>query len=180
VLASASGVQVAHAFAPVDLMRTLAGVSASQASFVETRTSTLLKEPMVVEGTLGWRRPDRLVREVKAPYRETSVIEGATMKLTGRDGTSRTVPVPDGAPRALVEALRATLAGDLAQLERHFAVTVGGSSAQWTLTLAPKDPALGALIGRVDFAGRGAAIERIEVLEAGGDRTLTTLQPIVR
>ena len=178
VLAAAA--PAACALAPDELMRKLAEVPAARAGFVETRSSALLSAPLVVEGTLAWQRPDRLVREVREPYRETSVIEGATMTLTRPGAAARTLALPDGVPRALVEALRATLAGDLASLRRHFALAVHGSIERWTLTLSPRDPALGALIGRIDFAGRGAAIERIEVLEARGDRTVTVLQPLAR
>lgn len=176
LLASASA--SAFAFTPADLMQALAGVPAAEVRFTETRTSSLLKAPLVLEGRLGWRRPDRLEREVRSPWHETSVISGATMTMTDRNGAQRTMRVPDGAPGALLDALRATLAGDLSTLERHFAVTTGGSLAQWTLTLSPRDPALGALVGRVDFAGRAAAIERIEVLEANGDRSVTLLRAL--
>lgn len=168
----------AHALAPADLMRMLASVPASEVRFVETRTSALLKQPLVTEGRLAWHRPDRLEREVQKPWRETSVITGNTMALTDRNGTKRMVTIPEGAPGALVEALRATLAGNLPALERQYAITVGGTAAGWTLTLSPRDPAVGALVGRVDFAGRNASIDRIEVLEAGGDRTVTTLHAL--
>ncbi len=43
------------------------------------------------------------------------------------------------------------------------------------MSLTPRDAALGAVVLRVDFAGKDNRVQRIEVLEAGGDRSVTTI-----
>jgi hypothetical protein len=48
------------------------------------------------------------------------------------------------------------------------------------MTLTPRDPALASTIVRVDFAGNGNRVRRIEVVEAGGDRSVTTIQEEAR
>lgn len=166
----------AHALTAAELMRTLAEVGASRATFVETRHSALLKDPLVTQGRLVYRRPDRLEKHVRSPFEQSVTIEGERVVVGGQGGApARSIALPPGPAQALIESLRATLAGDLPALERHFAVTVAGSPNAWTLTLAPRDPALGALVSRVDFAGHGARVQRIEVLEASGDRTVTEI-----
>ncbi len=180
-IARVAPIALVLAFAPdasaldaAELMATLAGVKSSSARFVETRHSSLLKEPLETRGRLVYRRPDRLEKQVRAPFEQSVTIEGERVVVAGKGNTpERSMALPPGPARALVESLRATLAGDLRTLERHFAVSVSGSAEGWAMTLLPRDAALGALVSRVDFAGQGARVQRIEVLEAGGDRTIT-------
>lgn len=167
----------ASALTETELMTMLAGVTSSRARFVETRQSTMLKKPLVLSGRLIYRRPDRLEKHVQTPYQETIVIEGSRV-LVMRQGSdsSRVVALPASGPaQALIESLRATLAGDLAALERHFTVGVAGTRGDWTLKLVPRDAALGAIVLSVGFAGSERRVQRIEVVEAGGDRTVTTI-----
>ncbi len=58
-----------------------------------------------------------------------------------------------GAISALVESMRATLAGDRAALERHYSVQLEGRAEAWTLSLAPREPKLAALVKRIQIAG---------------------------
>jgi len=167
----------AHALTASDLMQALSDVPSSRARFIETRHSALLKMPLVLSGTLVYRRPDRLEKHVQAPFAESITIEGTRVSIT-REGADKgrvfTLPA-SGPAQALIESLRATLAGDLPALERHFAVAVAGGREDWTMSLTPRDSALGAAVLRVDFAGRENRVQRIEILEAGGDRSVTTI-----
>jgi len=176
-LVAAAGAQ---AFSPQELMQLLAEVPSARASFVETRESAMLKKPLTSSGRLVYRRPDRLEKHVLTPFVETITIEGSRVTIARAGAEAdRVFTVPaSGAAQALIESLRATLAGDLAALERHFAITVTGSRSGWTLQLTPRSATLP--IVRVDFAGREDRIQRIEVVETGGDRTVTTIGDEVR
>ena len=168
---------LAHALEAAELMQVLSDVPSSRARFIETRHSALLKKPLVLSGRLVYRRPDRLEKHVLTPYEESITIEGTRVSITrqgAEPGRIFTLPA-SGPAQALIESLRATLAGDLAALERHFAVAVSGTRGDWTISLTPRDPALGAVVLRVEFAGKGNRVGRIEVLEAGGDRSVTTV-----
>lgn len=172
----------AHALTASELMQALSDVPSSRARFVETRHSALLKKPLVLGGTLVYRRPDRLEKHVQTPFAESITIEGTRVSIT-REGADagRVFTLPGGSPaQALIESLRATLAGDLPALERHFAVVVAGAREDWTMSLTPRDATLGAAVLRVDFAGRGNRVQRIEILEAGGDRSVTTISDDAR
>jgi outer membrane lipoprotein-sorting protein len=166
----------AHAVTISELMQRLAGVPASQARFTETRHSSLLKTPLVVTGRLVYRRPDRLEKHVQSPFAESTVIEGSRVSMAKGGEAGRTMTVPAGAAQALVESLRATMAGDLPALERHFTVHLQGSLEDWTLTLIPREAALADIVTRVEIAGANASLRRIEVLEASGDRSVTVIE----
>lgn len=171
----------ASTLTPEALMTQLAGVPSSRARFVETRSSALLKEPLVVTGTLVYRRPDRLEKHVATPFVESVTIVGSRIEAVRPGEAGRTIAMPPGGPaRALAESLRATLAGDLPALARYFVVEVTGTPGAWTMTLTPRDPALAAAVELVIFAGAADRVQRFEVLEAGGDRSVTTIQPEAR
>ena len=157
-----------------DLMQMLASVDRVTARFVETRTSALLSAPLVLQGTLVYRRPDHLEKHVLTPYEERMVIDGGRLTLE-KPGESRkkTLAIAN-APgvAALVESIRATRAGDLATLQRYYTLALEGDRAQWTLTLRPLDPQLAALVRSVVIAGAEARIVRVSVEETAGDRSV--------
>lgn len=168
---------LAHALEAAELMQVLSAVPSSRARFIETRNSAMLTKPLMLTGRLVYRRPDRLEKHVLTPFQESITIEGTRVSITrpGPDsGRMFTLPA-SGPAQALIESLRATLAGDLPALERHFAIAVSGTRGDWTMSLTPRDAALGAVVLRVEFAGKGNRVQRIEVLEAGGDRSVTAI-----
>lgn len=162
------------------LMTMLAGVSESEARFTEIRESLLLKAPLVISGQLAYRRPDHLEKRIETPFSEVTVIDGTRITVSKGGAAERSYSVPTGAPRALVESLRATLAGDLAALERYFEVHARGAADAWSLTLIPRAAELSNYVTRVEIAGSKEQLSRIEVIEASGDRSLTTLQPATK
>ena len=172
--AVADGVAAAMQFSAGDLMQMLASVDRVTARFVETRTSTLLNAPLVLQGTLAYRRPDHLEKRVLTPYEERMVIDGGRLTLE-KPGESlrKTLPIAN-APgvAALVESIRATRAGDLATLTRHYTLALEGDRTQWTLTLRPLDPQLAGLVRSVVIAGVEARIVRVSVEETAGDRSV--------
>lgn len=159
------------------LMALLASVSSVRAHFVETRYSALLKVPLVSRGTLVYERPDRMVKHTVAPHEERIVLEAGHLSIESPALGSKTEATlsrnPDVA--ALVESIRATRAGDLAELNRHFEVSVSGVRAEWRIVLLPRAPDLAEYVDSITIAGHGARIARIEVREASGDRTVTEI-----
>ncbi len=110
-----------------------------------------LKTPVESSGTLIFRAPNYLESARVEPQRETVRIEGDTVTYEIRGGATcsqkRTFALAD-APSlaALIESLRATLAGDLPTLRRHYDVswTTPGAganrrrgSSRWCRASAP-------------------------------------------
>jgi hypothetical protein len=156
------------------LMATLAARKASNAHFVENRFLAMLKEPLKSSGRLTYVAPDKLEKETLSPRPQRMAVDGDRVVLDpGPDGgPARTVSL-SGQPEvgAFVEAVRGTLAGDLPGLERHYAVSLDGTLAAWTLRLAPKDAGVRKLLTAIEVSGKGREIQTVEFRQADGDRT---------
>jgi hypothetical protein len=164
---------------PVDtgwILSHLARPAPTRTAFVELRDSKLLKAPLRIQGE--YRRPDTgtLVREVRAPYLETTTIRDGNVSIA-RDGkTPRTFSlarVPELA--GLQAGFGALLSGDRDQLERHYRLASAGSRQHWTLTLTPKDAAFAAKVRDITLHGRGAELRCIETTPAAGAEIQRTL-----
>ena len=159
------------------LMATLARVAAAKDKFVERKHSALLEAPLVLRGTLVYTRPDRLEKHILSPYQETTVIAGDTVVIENRSlkQTRRMSLSSSGPASALIESIRATLAGDVPALERHFRIALEGTPEAWQVTLLPRDERLAGLIAKVRISGARAQIGRIEIEEVSGDRSVMTI-----
>jgi hypothetical protein len=160
------------------LMRSLAAIPAAEARFTEVRHLQVLTAPLELRGTLRYARPGRLERRVQFPYEETLIIEGDAVSVDNPSrGLRRSYALASlPAAYALVESLRATLAGDLAALERHYRLELTGTRDGWRLGLTPRDPGVAALLLQVRLHGAATRLTRIEYDEATGDRAVITLR----
>jgi outer membrane lipoprotein-sorting protein len=172
--------QAAFAAEPAlaDVMRQLAAVPSARARFTETKQVALLKTPLVLTGTLRYERPNKLEKHVLTPYDERIAIVGSEVSVENktRGRTQNLSATSNSTLQALVESLRATLAGDLASLERHFDVAFEGTASEWAIVLVPRDAGTLALITRIRLAGTGDRLHRIDIDEAGGDRSEMSIQ----
>lgn len=168
----------AAAFDLAELMTLLAQRRSGEASFTEQRQVQGLDAPLESSGTLRFDAPDRLERRTLMPRAEAMLVEGNQVTLT-RGGRSRTMTL-DAAPEAaaVIEAIRGTLSGDAATLQRLFEPQLEGDAAQWTLLLRPRDAALIAQVRAIEIAGRRDTPRQIEVYLADGDRSSTRIEPM--
>jgi len=164
-------------FALEALMARLAANGPGTVRFTEVKTSTLLRQPIESRGTLTYAAPSRLEKHTLAPRderfmvdRETVVIESAARKERLE---LRLADYP--AIQAFVASIRGTLAGDLAALRRHYRVELEGGWPDWRLHLLPSDPQMAELVQKVVIGGAGGRVQRIEILEASGDRAVMTI-----
>ena len=129
----------AHALDLPELMGLLAHHPSGQARFTEQRFVKGLDAPLLSSGVLEFQAPDRFSRHTLEPRDESVRVEGNTVTIS-RGGRSRTLAL-DAAPEAVVaiEAVRATLTGDGAVLQKWFRVSVAGEPARWSMELVPQD-----------------------------------------
>jgi outer membrane lipoprotein-sorting protein len=169
----------AAAFELDTLMGWLAAVPAAKNSFTETKHSALLSAPLVLKGTLAYQRPDRLEKNVLSPYEERTLIAAGTVTVENRTlkQTRSFSLASSAAVSALVESMRATLAGDRASLERHYKLKLEGQPEAWVLDLAPRERKLADFVKQIRIAGTRERIQRIEVEEASGDRSIMLVSP---
>jgi hypothetical protein len=161
-----------------ELMGLLAHRPSGQARFTEQRFVKGLDAPLVSSGLLEFQAPDRFSRHTLEPRDESVRVEGNTVTFS-RGGRSRSMAL-DAAPEAVVaiEAVRGTLTGDGAALQKWFRVNVAGEPSHWTMDLVPQDPKAAGTLAAVRVEGRRAALDTIETRLADGTRTVMTITPI--
>jgi outer membrane lipoprotein carrier protein LolA len=154
-----------------ELMQAFAGVKRSSARFLERRYLHVLKTPLETSGVLLYVAPAYLLKETEKPQHELLVVDANQLTID-RDGKSQRLS-RDEYPQiwAFVEGIRATLAGDLMQLEAVYTVTLEGTAADWRLLLKPRDPAMQQLVEEIRLSGAGPHIKRVETSEHDGDRS---------
>jgi outer membrane lipoprotein-sorting protein len=177
VAASAQPAPVAPQWGLPSLMKSLSEVRAQTANFVERKYMKVLTQPLEASGTLVYLAPAKLQKDTLKPKPQRLVVEGD--KLTIEDGSqdrSRTLSLADY-PQigAIVESIRATLAGDQKTLELFYTVALSGNSAHWQLMLAPRDKKVQEMVKSIRVVGHDALIDEVETLEANGDRTDMTI-----
>jgi hypothetical protein len=172
-----AGLARAQAFDLAALMRLLGGTPAGEATFVERREVRDLDRPLVSKGRLSFHPPDTFVRETLEPRRERLAISGDTLEMSA-GGHRRSVPV-DAVPEAglIVEAIRGTLTGNRASLERLFDARVTGTPEQWWLDLVPRDARQRDTVQSVRVGGQRALVREVDVYLADGDRSYMTIDP---
>ena len=168
----------AVALEPAEVLAGLARVERSDATFEETRHIAALTAPVIRRGTLRYVRPADLEMVVQTPVAERVRVSGTTLTIEGRNGV-REVRLGDmPAIAGWVESVRATLAGDVPALGRHFTVRASGDISRWQLDLTPLSAELAAFVTRVTISGANAQIGRIDVIEASGDRSEMVVSPV--
>jgi hypothetical protein len=158
----------------VALEQRLARTPPVSTEFVEYRFSHLLKKPLRSSGTLEYRADGVMVRNVVAPVRETTEVNGDQVRIARAGKTPRTLSL-QRAPqlRVLLGSFRALLEGKLTPLQRDFDITLQEDAAHWRLTLKPKDKDLARHLARIDVHGSGGQPSCLEALEPDGDGALT-------
>jgi len=120
------------------LMPALAAVKAVDSTFREQKQLAILQQPLVTTGTLQYRAPAYVRKQTLQPHQETYEIDGDWLTIETPTEGRRQLYLPGyPLPRAFAEAIRATLAGDLAALERYYQVQLQGQASAWTLRLQP-------------------------------------------
>jgi hypothetical protein len=166
------GFGAGHALAAPDaaaLIASLARPTPSSVAFAEARFSSLLREPLIVTGELAYAGPGSLDRRVTAPYRETTIVRGESVRVEREGEDPRTFGL-QRAPelRGFLRAFDALLSGDAESLERSFAVAVSGDDAAWQLELTPTDGRARRRLQSVVIHGSGTEPHCFATLDAQG------------
>jgi hypothetical protein len=160
------------------LMESLAAVKTVNATFREQKELAILQKPLVMTGILRYRSPAYLKKQTLQPQEESYEADEDWLVIETPAEGRRQFSL-NGYPliRAFVEAIRATLAGDLPTLERYYQMQLQGLATDWTLRLVPVDKEITDYVTAIIIRGQGNRVLSIETLEAGGDRSLMTIAP---
>jgi outer membrane lipoprotein carrier protein LolA len=159
------------------VMGLLATRQHGRVEFIEQQFLSVLKRPIESSGELRYEAPDRLEKRTLKPRTETLVLSGGI--LTVERAHSRRVTDLHAYPQVLpfVESIRATLAGDRGALERVFHLDFAGSLERWSLVLVPLDSKVKQTVAQVRIDGMRDQLQRVEIRQPDGDRSLMTLRP---
>jgi hypothetical protein len=168
----------AAAFDLPALMALLGQVRSGEATFTEERRVLQLDRTLLSRGRLSFAAPDTFVRETQQPRHERLAVVGN--QLTMSRGTRTQTVLLDSVPEAvvIVEAIRGTLTGNRATLERHFDTSLQGSPEQWQLDLVPRDPRLRGQVTQVRLTGRQALVREVRISIADGDTSVMRIEPV--
>lgn len=160
------------------LMKGLARHEGGRARFVETKTIALLDKPLVSSGELLYAPPARLEKRTVKPKPELMLLDGDWLRFErGKQKFSvRLAEQPEAL--AFVDSLRGTLTGDKAALEKNYKLRLAGSEERWTLDLLPDDQRIAAFVLRITFGGTKNRVEWIRYLQADGDSSVMTIEPV--
>jgi hypothetical protein len=160
-----------------DLMTALAARGSADATFTEQRYVPVLDAPVQSSGTLRFVAPDRLEKHTLQPRAESLVLAGDQLTLRQGPRTRRLAltDLPDSG--LAINSLRGTMAGDLAALRRGWNVTLFGERRIWTLSLTPLSAAVAQYIETVLIQGQQDQIDRIEIRQADGVRSVMQIKP---
>lgn len=153
----------------------------ARTSFVELRSSKLLKKPLRLQGEYQRPDADTLVRQVTTPYVETTTIRAGEVEIARAGKPSRRFSLARAPEMVGLQAsFGALLAGDRRLLERHYRIDTLGTRQRWTMTLTPKDATLQRKLQTVTLYGRGAELRCIETQPVQGEAQRTLLAGAAR
>jgi outer membrane lipoprotein-sorting protein len=161
----------------VELMQGLAQVKSARGKFVERKYLAMLESPLESSGTLAYSAPARLEKHMLAPRQESMIVDGDNLLIENRQtGQQRSLALREHPGLwAFIESIRSTLAGDLATLKRFYDVRLEGDMAAWGLLLTPTDQRMRRAAAEIRVGGSGSSVNRIEIVELGGDRSVTVI-----
>lgn len=159
------------------LMTSLAQRKHGTVTYVEEDYFAILDRPVKSSGVLVYDAPDHLEKRTLEPKPQSLILEGdqLTVKRGHRTYQMQLSSYPQVAP--LVEAVRETLAGNEAGLQKAFKAGLTGSLQDWRLQLVPLDKGVARKVRRVEITGARDEIRTVAILQVDGDRSLMTLGP---
>lgn len=176
-----ASIQAGAAPARADLstiLQQLSKIEALTARFREEKRMALLAQPLNSEGTLHYEKPKRLARHTERPRASSMVLAGDVLTFGDAQRSESIGLSSQPALRLLVETFVSVLAGDRAGLERVAEVTLEQTIRGFRIRVTPKDASVKRIVQFMAFEGQGAMLSRMELVDATGDRTLTTFHDV--
>ncbi len=160
------------------LMAERSQIKTATARFIEKKQVSLLTRPLETSGTLRYVAPDRFEKHVLLPKPETMILANGVLAGTLGNGRNFRVVLSERPEVAtLIEAMRATLAGDLPTLRRYFALEFSGAREAWVLNLVPRNPRVQEKVQDIRIEGAAADLKTLSVHERDGDQSTMLITP---
>jgi outer membrane lipoprotein carrier protein LolA len=162
----------------VQLMQHLSQRQHGHVGFVERQFIAILDRSTDTSGELFYDAPDYLEKRTLKPKPESLILDRGTLRI---HRGNRTVVLslrdyPQIAP--FIDSIRATLAGDLAALNRTYTLSFTTVTDGWHLALVPRDVKLAAAVAKIQVSGVGDVIHSVEFERPGGDHSVMSISAL--
>jgi outer membrane lipoprotein-sorting protein len=157
------------------LLARFSSIPGLSARFREEKHIALLIRPIVSQGSVYFAAPKRFARHVDQPEKSRLVIDQSELRIVDASGKHSISLESQPILRIIVGTFVQVLSGDRRALERSYRIAFKGTATgEWSMTLNPKKEVLSRVLKEVRVQGREAIVERLEIRETNGDRTVTT------
>ncbi len=171
--------QPAAALNVEQLLGQIARAGGQDIAFEESRFLNTLMTPLISRGRLIYEPPDRLIKLILEPRRESAVFDEDRLAiLDGEDKEIASIDLwmqPD--LRLTFDSIIAMLTGDVERLCWAFWITLDGDEEDWCLKLVPKIDASKSRVENILVSGRGDQLLSFDFRQSDGDRSLIRLLP---
>ncbi len=151
-----------------------------QCRFVQEKTSLMLAEPSVAEGTMHFAAPDRMRWEYTAPYAFALVVKGERIvKVT--DGKAEVLDGKSGRMyQGMVGLIMGSASGKKLFDATVFDVAMYDEGDCWKAEMTPKRRDMKRMFSQLVFRfdKKTTGISRVEFKDAGGDVTSIRFEDI--
>ncbi len=178
VLMALFAASIAHAdnFDLAHLMQLLSLAPEAEVAYTERKYSSLLTEPVVSSGTLAYRRPDTVEKNMVSPRKERFRIAGEEL-IVVRKGIENRYPLSSQPLlSAFAASLRGVLGGNTELLRLHYRLRLEGEEQAWRLEMTPIEDEIARYVERISVSGRAGRIAQIEIRESSGDSSVLQLR----
>nr|WP_189673986.1 outer membrane lipoprotein carrier protein LolA [Pseudomonas tehranensis] len=164
---------LAQAFDLQQLSEQLARPDVIHGQFIQEKHLRALPQPLTSKGRFVLAKNHGLLWLLQTPLQQDYRI--TPQGIARRDGgTWQTLP-NKSAGAEQNRLFLAVLQGDSSGLQRDFDLNLSGQPQQWKLTLTPRSVLLKQIFKQINIDG-GELVQRIELLETQGDRTVLRMQ----
>lgn len=131
--------------------------------FREERHNPMLKEPMVLTGTMEYLARGKMRKRVETPFQESYLVEPGQVTIE----RGEEVEVIRGRQGKFIASflggIEAVLAGDSNALEESFEIQLEGTPQAWTLNLSPRSKRLARHMQNLVVTGNTERVDSIRV-----------------
>ncbi|OWP52676.1 outer membrane lipoprotein carrier protein LolA [Pseudomonas nitroreducens] len=162
-------IPLAHAFDLPQLAAQLGKPAVVRGEFVQEKHLRSLPQPLVSKGHFVLAKQHGLLWLLQTPLKQDYRIDDQGIARRDANGWQQ---LPQRSASAQQNRLfLAVLEGDSSGLQRDFDLALSGEANDWKLTLTPRAVLLKQIFDSIEIAG-GELVQRIELHEAQGDRTV--------
>ena len=162
------------------LTQAAASMQSMQCRFVQEKTSTMLAEPSVAQGTMHYAAPDRMRWEYTTPYAFALIVNGERIvKVT--DGKAEVLEGNAGRMyQGMVGLIMGSASGKKLFDPTVFDIILYDDNGFWRADMTPKRRDMKRMFSQLVFRfdRKTNVISRVEFVEAGGGTTSIRFEDI--